>query len=153
MQTALFIGRFQPLHLGHITILQRLAKKYKLLIAIGSSQEARTPKNPFTFRERARMLRAACTLLGIKARIIALSDHPDDEHWLDHLITYQFDIAFSGNKRTLRLLRERGCSVHQIKEVGGVSASHMRRLMHEGKPWQQYVHYSTARMMEGMKRN
>ena len=37
--TALFIGRFQPLHHGHIYILTKILKTYKKLkIGIGSSQ-------------------------------------------------------------------------------------------------------------------
>jgi len=49
MQKALFIGRFQPPHLGHKKVIQNLAKKYnKITIAIGSSNQKRTTKNPLS---------------------------------------------------------------------------------------------------------
>lgn len=54
------VGRFQPVHLGHLQMI-RHAKNYcdTLVILIGSSQESRTEKNPFTFEERAYFLRGA----------------------------------------------------------------------------------------------
>ena len=39
MPTALFIGRFQPLHKGHIAVIKNLMKKYdKVLVGIGSAE-------------------------------------------------------------------------------------------------------------------
>ena len=41
---ALFIGRFQPFHLGHLLLLQRLSTQYEeIIIGIGSSQYHDTP--------------------------------------------------------------------------------------------------------------
>lgn len=50
---AVFIGRFQPVHAGHIGVLKRALKRHeRVIIAIGSSNRATTHKNPFTFEER-----------------------------------------------------------------------------------------------------
>lgn len=54
---AVFIGRFQPIHEGHISIINdalRIAEK--VIILIGSSNQSRTIKNPFTFAERKDMI-------------------------------------------------------------------------------------------------
>ena len=52
-----YIGRFQPFHLGHVAILQQaLASSDLVLVLVGSSFVARTIKNPFTFDERAGMI-------------------------------------------------------------------------------------------------
>ena len=52
-KVGLYIGRFQPFHMGHLSIVKRALKECDtLVIAIGSSQENRTKKNPFTFEER-----------------------------------------------------------------------------------------------------
>ena len=52
-----YIGRFQPLHLGHVSILrQALDSSDLVLVLVGSSFAARTIKNPFTFIERADMI-------------------------------------------------------------------------------------------------
>lgn len=50
---AIIIGRFQPLHNGHVSLFRRgkeLADRQ--LIVIGSSHIARNTKNPFTYHER-----------------------------------------------------------------------------------------------------
>lgn len=47
-KTALFVGRFQPFHLGHLKVIKDILKKNDfIVIAIGSSDEKNTDKNPF----------------------------------------------------------------------------------------------------------
>ena len=55
-----YIGRFQPFHAGHADLLrQALAIAPLCIVVIGSAHQARTPKNPFTWEERAQMIRLA----------------------------------------------------------------------------------------------
>jgi bifunctional NMN adenylyltransferase/nudix hydrolase len=52
-----YIGRFQPFHLGHVHILeQAILSSDKVLVLVGSSHIARDIKNPFTFEERKQMI-------------------------------------------------------------------------------------------------
>lgn len=52
-----YIGRFNPFHLGHAYVLEQALKTSKLVIVlIGSAGQARSPKNPFTFNERKEMI-------------------------------------------------------------------------------------------------
>lgn len=52
-----YIGRFSPPHNGHIeTIRQALKKAKKVIVLIGSANQPRTIKNPFTWQERADMI-------------------------------------------------------------------------------------------------
>lgn len=53
-----FIGRFQPLHDGHINTI-KAALKYgeQVLVLVGSSYAARSTKNPFSFQERKGMIK------------------------------------------------------------------------------------------------
>lgn len=54
----LAIMRLQPLHFGHIQILNRMMDECRIpILAIGSAQESRTYGNPFTFQERYRMVK------------------------------------------------------------------------------------------------
>lgn len=54
---ALFIGRFQPFHNGHLAVIKHGLKiAEKLIIIIGSCSAARNIKNPFTYGERADMI-------------------------------------------------------------------------------------------------
>ncbi len=54
------VGRFQPLHLGHIELIKSVLKipaLHELIIAIANVEQEQTLSNPFTFAERAWMVR------------------------------------------------------------------------------------------------
>jgi cytidyltransferase-like protein len=60
VHTAVLIGRFQPLHNGHMALLQAaLARSDQVVVVLGSAWQAPNPKNPFSWQERAQMLREA----------------------------------------------------------------------------------------------
>lgn len=57
-KVAVFIGRFQPFHDGHKTVINSALKSCdKILVLIGSANEPRTARNPFTFLERKQMIK------------------------------------------------------------------------------------------------
>jgi bifunctional NMN adenylyltransferase/nudix hydrolase len=57
MSNGIFIGRFQPAHKGHIQVLADAASRVdKLLILIGSANQCRSIKNPWTYKERRNYL-------------------------------------------------------------------------------------------------
>jgi bifunctional NMN adenylyltransferase/nudix hydrolase len=73
-----FIGRFQPLHIGHEHVIRQALEQVKhLIVLVGSANVARDPRNPFTFDERAGMLRSAFRLEMSEERLIVepLHDH------------------------------------------------------------------------------
>ena len=54
----MYLGRFQPFHNGHKSIVdQMLEECEKIVIVIGSAQEQRTVKNPFSVIERVEMIK------------------------------------------------------------------------------------------------
>lgn len=58
--TGVLIGRFQPFHLGHLSLVKQALKKCdKLILLVGSAHQAPTPKNPWSFLDRANMIQAA----------------------------------------------------------------------------------------------
>ena len=64
--TLVLIGRFQPLHNAHLEIIKRCtALTNQLVVIAGSAKQPRTYKNPFTFDERARMIKAATSGLSM----------------------------------------------------------------------------------------
>ena len=55
-----FIGRFQPPHLSHTEIMkQALKQSERLLVLVGSANQPRTIKNPWTWQEREAMILAS----------------------------------------------------------------------------------------------
>jgi bifunctional NMN adenylyltransferase/nudix hydrolase len=58
-----YIGRFQPAHKAHIETIERacmIARK-RVVILVGSANQPRTIKNPWTWNERADMIYASLT--------------------------------------------------------------------------------------------
>jgi len=54
----IFIGRFQPFHIGHEQVIRKaLELSDKVIILIGSSYQPRTVRNPWNFNERESLIR------------------------------------------------------------------------------------------------
>ncbi|MCE8031685.1 bifunctional nicotinamide-nucleotide adenylyltransferase/Nudix hydroxylase [Billgrantia tianxiuensis] len=54
-----FIGRFQPPHLGHLAVInQALRQARQVIVLVGSAWQARSLRNPWRFDERQEMLRS-----------------------------------------------------------------------------------------------
>lgn len=55
---AVFVGRFQPFHLGHAAVItQALSIATKVAVIVGSTNSSRSHRNPFTYEERVTMIR------------------------------------------------------------------------------------------------
>jgi bifunctional NMN adenylyltransferase/nudix hydrolase len=81
---AVFIGRFQPFHNGHAALLAKaLASAPRVVVVIGSAHQASTPRNPFSWRERAEMIRMALPESD-RSRVsyLPMRDYYDDQRWI-----------------------------------------------------------------------
>lgn len=82
---AVAIGRFQPVHRGHVALLQAgLQTASRMVVLAGSAGQPRSVKNPFTWQERAQMLLAALPDQD-RARlcVLGLEDQPGrDADWV-----------------------------------------------------------------------
>lgn len=84
---SLAVMRIQPLHKGHQILIGRMLQApRKALIAIGSTQEAGTEKNPFSYEQRAKML--AIAFAGANYANIALVDIGANtkQEWVQYVI-------------------------------------------------------------------
>lgn len=82
--TAILIGRFEPVHTGHLALLAHaLQAAGRVIVIIGSAFQARSPKNPFTWEERAEMLLGSLHE-GDRARIdvVPVRDYYDEARWV-----------------------------------------------------------------------
>ena len=90
-----FCGRFQPFHNGHKAVIDRaLQMAREVVVVVGSSFQARSTKNPFTFEERKAMIDAVYgeqfNYAGSQGRIktprvkvVPVMDYPyDDNAWV-----------------------------------------------------------------------
>lgn len=81
-----FIGRFQPVHAGHVSALAQAASRCTaLIILVGSANSCRSIKNPWTFQERKTMLFKKLNAAGVKnIEIMPLNDYPyNDPQWMN----------------------------------------------------------------------
>lgn len=118
-QTALIIGRFQPLHRGHIYLI-RCALRYAstLVICIGSSN-VQNLDNPFTVQTREELLKRAIVREGLShsiRHIFSLPDNPDDSVWLADAIQNAgyFDLVIGNNEWVNQLFKHAGYKVQAI---------------------------------------
>lgn len=79
------IGRFQTFHLGQLALIRRaLALAPLCVVALGSAHQARTPKNPFTWQERAAMIRLALPEADRnRIQFLPVRDYYDQQRWVN----------------------------------------------------------------------
>lgn len=84
---SLAVMRLQPLHKGHeLLIKTMLENSSKVIIGIGSTQDVRTQKNPYSYDERKRML----DLIFTDERLLSISlkdiNAPTKAHWAKYVL-------------------------------------------------------------------
>ena len=86
-KTAVYIGRFQPFHRGHLTTLQHgLSIADKVVVVIGSARASRSVKNPFTWEERRTMIKLAAGDDADRVECVPVRDHfYSDAQWISEL--------------------------------------------------------------------
>ena len=84
VHTAVLIGRFQPVHNGHMALLHAaLERAGQVVVVLGSAWQAPNPKNPFSWQERARMLREALAPAdAARLRCVPVRDYYDEPLWV-----------------------------------------------------------------------
>lgn len=149
---ALYVGRFQPFHLGHLEAIKYiLSAANEIIIAVGSSQESHTLENPFTAGERIYMIRLALDEEKIDPRryyIIPVADVYIHSLWVSHVCSQvpKFDVVYSNEPLTRRLFIESGFKVESIpfykREI--CSATEIRRRMLLDLNWEELLPKSVA---------
>jgi nicotinamide-nucleotide adenylyltransferase len=142
----LYIGRFQPYHLGHQSVLDRIAEEMEeIVIVIGSAQESHTSENPFTAGERMDMIYAALEADDLWKRcfVVPLQDINRNAVWVSHLqsMVPRFDVVYSNNPLVVRLVSEAKVEVKNppMYQRDLYSGTAIRRLMLDGDNWTSLV--------------
>src|SRR2546425_10887999 len=152
MTTGLYVGRFQPFHLGHLDAIRHiLGQLDDLVIVVGSAQHSHTLENPFTAGERITMIRLALQEANIsleKYVIVPLPDWDIHKVWVAHLLsqTPAFQVAYTNEPLTGRLLKEAGIKVEHIPfyHRDKFTATEVRRRLLAGENWEELVPKSVA---------
>lgn len=150
MKTALFIGRFQPFHLGHYSVLTELVSQgyEQIYIGIGSAQYQRSADNPLSVQERRRCIEQTVQSRPLAAdiNVLEIPDIHNDAAWVDHVekilytVTTQYDLVVTGNAVVERLFKAAGKTVQPIQQTVAITGSQIRSLARRrDMSWQQYV--------------
>ncbi|NVM17916.1 MAG: nicotinamide-nucleotide adenylyltransferase [Candidatus Lokiarchaeota archaeon] len=154
---ALFVGRFQPLHHGHIYILTKILKHYKKLkIGIGSSQLSKIKSDPFTYEERVNFISSALNKRGISSnrfKIFPIPDIFNANKWVDHVLSIvgEFDTIFSNSDWVRQLFHNKGINIGEKIEIfkKKYNGSNVRKLISkENKNWKNLVPKEIANLIE-----
>jgi len=144
MIRGLYLGRFQPFHNGHKTVIEEIAKEVdELIIGIGSSQISHEVKHPFTAGERVLMITQSLKHLKIPVYVIPIEDINRNAVWPSHVASTvpPFDVVYSSNPLVVRLFNESGYTVKSPKMVErkNLSGTYIRKLMQEDGEWESLV--------------
>ncbi len=142
-RVGLFIGRFQPLHNGHLHAIKSISRQVDLLwIGIGSINKTRSAHDPFTFRERVWMIHTVLQQANIKNyRLFGVRDHTQDSAWVRAIKRKigRIDIVFTGNPWTNRCFIQQEYRVKTIQLFEQISATKIRDALQHNHSWTQMV--------------
>jgi len=154
---ALYIGRFQPYHLGHQAVIEKIAGEVdEIVIVIGSAQESHTPENPFTGGERMEMIYAALHECSLRERcfVTPLQDIQRNSVWVSHLqsMVPRFDAVYSNNPLVIQLISEAGIEIRNppMYQREMYSGTAIRGLMRAGGNWARFVPDAVAAFIDGI---
>lgn len=142
-KVALFIGRFQPFHNGHLYSLKKCFEiADSVFVGIGSSQESGTENNPWDFETRKKMVES---LRGSSLKVEAIPDDKSDEVWVNGVeqrilnLSYRKEevVVVSNNEWVTGTLGKAGFPIYQTglfnrDELEGVKIREMMRSGDEG---------------------
>jgi nicotinamide-nucleotide adenylyltransferase len=148
----LYVGRFQPFHLGHLQAIQHMLKEAdEAVIVIGSAQYSHNTNNPFTAGERLVMIRRALKEADVDYSRVWVVPVPDVHlHmlWVSALEGYtpKFNVVYSNEPLTRRLFMEAGYKVKSIRfyERKDYNSTLVREKMLQDDSWASLVPKSVA---------
>lgn len=148
----LYVGRFQPLHFGHLSVIKEILQDVEeLIIVIGSAQYSHSMDNPFTAGERLTMVRNALEEIEIaysRFWIVPVPDLHLHMLWVSALKGYTptFNVVYTNEPLTRRLFIESGCEVKSVcfYQRQKYSSTEIRKRIIHNENWEELVPKSVA---------
>jgi nicotinamide-nucleotide adenylyltransferase len=153
---ALLVGRFQPFHHGHLSVVREIRTTRPnegLILGVGSAQESYTWKNPFTSGERLEMIDRALREAEIDQVVtIPLPDIARHGLWVRYVETMvpPFDRVYTNNPLTRLLFEKARYTVESPRLVdrGRLEGEAIRTLLANGADWTSHVPPAVVRYLE-----
>ena len=147
------IGRFQPFHLGHRSVVEHIAKEVdELVVGIGSAGDSHTINDPFTAGERIMMITKTLVDLDLVTYVVPIEDLERNSVWVSHVqsMSPDFEVAYSNNPLVIQLFEEAGVEVRQSPMFNreSLEGSDIRAGMIEGNGWRGRVPEAVAEVID-----
>ncbi|MFX0100278.1 MAG: nicotinamide-nucleotide adenylyltransferase [Candidatus Hodarchaeota archaeon] len=152
----LYIGRFQPFHLGHLKCLELIRESHEeIIIGIGSAQYSRSKRNPLSFNARREILKHILEKEGLnfsRVFIIPIPDMHDEVNWMLNVkLIFENDIILFSNNDWVRGLAEKEdvqLGEKFLFDRSNLKATRIRELIRTGKEWKQFTPKSCFNYMK-----
>lgn len=141
-RTGVFIGRFQPFHTGHASVLRDiLCHCDAVVVVIGSSEKSRTSSNPWTYEERVRIIQDSLDDEVLwHTTIVGLPDNESDDVWVQNLLKKipTTSIVYTGNSWVGNICENNKIAYNWITPTISISATQIRTMLRRHQdvsPW------------------
>ena len=146
MRIGMLIGRFQPLHKGHVKAIEfSLKNSDKLFIVIGSSEKSNQKRNPFSFEERKKMIELAINEKELQDNIsiIPINDANNHTEWIASIknTVGEYNLIFTNDELTEKLFKKNETKVINVPLLDRniLSATEVRKRLELDKEWKSLV--------------
>lgn len=153
-KNGLVVMRCQPFHNGHFSLLHKaLNSCNKLYVVLGSTQESRTFKNPFSFEERVTMIKLSMDMkLLERIEIQGVADIFNMRLWGEYVLNSlpeKIDIVFGGESTDISFYPKRIIKVSlERASTPFLSGTKIRELIRNNDPlWKYHVPHGTLNVI------
>jgi nicotinamide-nucleotide adenylyltransferase len=160
------MGRFQPLHNGHLKVMLKIIKEVEYLV-VGivnpdpkdtiNFKDFASEKNPFNFWERYRMIHESLKESGVDmSKVYIVPSYPpslyNDEKFERFLPKKDETIIYlpvkKAEKWKIEDLIKRGWNGRSFKVKNPISATEVRRRIAEDENWEELVPRAVAKIIK-----
>lgn len=155
-KSALFIGRFQPFHKGHLEMTKKILRENDhVTIIIGGAEDDYKPSDPLNASERYQLINESLKEAKISPKkydIIPVHDIHNDLAWVSHVNNYvpPYTKVYTGSKLVKKCYKSYPeIKVIEIKKrIHGISATKIRTAMLKNKNWEKMVMPCVAKKLK-----
>lgn len=164
MQSALFIGRFQPFHKGHLAMIKKiLEENERIIILMGSAETNFVNTNPFTAAERFCLIEESLKEAKIpseKYLIIPIRNINNYALWVNHVNSYvpPYTRLYTGSKLVKACYEGKYSKTHiankvgpeliQLKRILNISGTKIREAILKNKNWEKMVPPAVVKLLK-----
>ncbi|MFA6131322.1 MAG: adenylyltransferase/cytidyltransferase family protein [Patescibacteria group bacterium] len=151
MSVAIFPGKFEPFHNGHLLVVKGMAQTgNRIVIPI-----CRDPKVKHLFSEEEVREMISSALLAediLDAELVTVEDAPDDGEWVDRILEAAGRpadaVVWSGNQAVRDLCETHHAQTKKIVPVPGIDSHEIRRWIETGSSeWREKVPDDVAQII------